>query len=181
MTDLVFATGNLDKWWEAERILGRSLSRMALELPEPQKASSIEVARAKLASAREQIAGPVIVEDSGLELAAFGGFPGPFIKWWELLGGLESICRSLGLDEDRSATAVCALAVFDGEEELVVEGRVQGSIALAPRGTEGFGWDPIFVPAGDSRTFAEMAAAEKDSISHRKRAWEQLRARGAAG
>jgi XTP/dITP diphosphohydrolase len=173
--DFVLVTGNIDKWREAERILGRKLLRQALDLPEPQEATSIGIARAKLAAARRAVAGPVIVEDSGLELAALGGFPGPFIKWWEWRGGLQSICRALDGGGNRLAEAVCALAVFDGVAEFVVEGRVAGSIALTPRGQNGFGWDPIFVPEGDSRTFAEMAAAEKDTVSHRRRAWEALR------
>jgi XTP/dITP diphosphohydrolase len=78
---------------------------------------------------------------------------------------------------DRRAEAVSALAVatHGSPEVLVAEGRAPGRIAEAPRGSNGFGWDVIFVPEGETRTFAEMAPAEKDALSHRARAFARLR------
>jgi XTP/dITP diphosphohydrolase len=75
---------------------------------------------------------------------------------------------------DRTATAVCVVACFDGRDLGVGRGEVRGTIAGAPRGSGGFGWDRLFVPEGDTRTFAEMPPAEKDRVSHRRRAWEAL-------
>lgn len=171
----VLVTGNENKWTEAQRILGRPLDRIALDLPEIQAPATSEVALEKSKAAFAALARPVIVEDAGLELAALGSFPGPFIKFWEKLGGLESICRALDGLPSRASTAVCVLALCDASGARIVEGRVSGSIAERPRGTSGFGWDAIFVPDGGTRTFGEMTAAEKDALSHRRRAWEALR------
>jgi XTP/dITP diphosphohydrolase len=116
------------------------------------------------------------VEDAGVELLGLGGFPGPFIKYWEQLGGLESICRAADGLGDRRVRAVCALAICSETEHQVVVGVAEGTLSAAPRGSSGFGWDAIFIPNGDSRTFAEMTAGEKDAVSHRRRAWQLLAA-----
>lgn len=173
----VLVTSNENKWREAQRILGRELERVSVDVPEIQAASTSEVALEKAREAFAVLKRPVIVEDAGVELAALGGFPGPFIKYWEKLGGLESICRALDGTSNRSAAAVCALGVCTADGAYVVEGRVEGVISRAPRGANGFGWDAIFMPENDARTFGEMTSEEKDARSHRRRAWEALRAR----
>lgn len=172
-------TGNDDKWREAQRILvttnaAITLERAAIDLPEIQAATTDEVARHKARSAYAVLGRPVIVEDAGIELSALGGFPGPFIKFWEKLGGLSSICRALDGTPDRHVTAVCVLAICEGdgdEQTWVAVGRTDGTIASEPRGTYGFGWDAIFIPEGETRTFAEMMSDDKDQVSHRRRAW----------
>jgi XTP/dITP diphosphohydrolase len=169
-----FVTGNQNKHREAEAILGEPLERVAIDLPEIQAATTREVALAKAQAAFDALRRPVIVEDAGFELVALGGFPGPFIKYWEQLGGLVSICRTADGLGDRRAVAVCVLGICDGNTR-VVEGRIDGTIADAPRGTEGFGWDAIFIPEGHARTFGEMSAAEKAAISHRRLAWDLFR------
>jgi non-canonical purine NTP pyrophosphatase (RdgB/HAM1 family) len=132
------------------------------------------VARAKVESAWEQLRRPVLVEDSGLEVVAWGGFPGALVKWVEKTAGVEGIARMLDAFPDRSARAVCAIACFDGDRVVAARGVSEGSIAPAPRGERGFGWDSIFVPARSVWTFAEMTPAEKDAVSHRSRAWADL-------
>lgn len=174
MTPWVFVTGNENKWREAQAILGRPIERLALDLPELQASTTLEVAREKVKVAFARVQRPVIVEDAGVELAALGGFPGPFIKFWEKLGGLASICRAADGLGDRRATAVCVLGLCTAEGSQTFEGRISGTIAEHPRGTQGFGWDAIFIPDGVTRTFAEMTQAEKDARSHRRQAWEQL-------
>ena len=171
----VLVTGNEGKWIEAQRILGAPLERVALDLPEIQAPTTREVALEKAKAAFAILGKPVIVEDAGVELVALGSFPGPFIKFWEKLGGLESICRAVDGFSDRGAAAVCVLGVCDASGSRVVEGRVTGTISEHPRGKNGFGWDAIFVPTGGHRTFGEMTSEEKDAISHRRRAWEALR------
>ena len=173
----VLVTGNDDKWREAERILGRKLQRAKLDLPEIQAATTSEVALQKARAAHEALGRAVIVEDAGVELLAFGGFPGPFIKYWETLGGLESICRAVDGMADRRVVAVCVLGVCTADASYVVEGRTEGTIADHPRGSGGFGWDAIFIPQGETRTFGEMSGEEKDRVSHRRRAWERLSTR----
>lgn len=177
----VFVTGNANKHREAEDILGRPLERVALDLPELQAATTSEVALHKARAAFAILNRPVIVEDAGLELGGLHGFPGPFIKYWEQLGGLVSICKTADGLGDRSVAAVCVLGVCDTGGARVVEGRIDGTVSAAPRGANGFGWDAIFIPAGHGRTFGEMAAVEKAAISHRRRAWDAFAAWLASG
>jgi XTP/dITP diphosphohydrolase len=73
--------------------------------------------------------------------------------------------------------AVCALGIGSAAGSQVVTGAIEGTLSAAPRGQNGFGWDAIFIPDGDDRTFGEMTAAEKDTRSHRRKAWELLRER----
>lgn len=175
--DWVFVTSNSNKVREAERILGFALQHAAVELDELQAETVAAVALAKAQAAFQKLGRPVIVEDAGIELTALGGFPGPFIKYWEKLGGLASICRTADGLGDRRVRAVCALGICSEAGAQVVVGAIDGTVSLAPRGQNGFGWDAIFIPEGDDRAFAEMTASEKDARSHRRKAWELLRER----
>jgi XTP/dITP diphosphohydrolase len=166
-------TSRAEKAEEATR-LGFAIERIDVDLPEAQALDPGVVAREKVDAAWERLRRPVLVEDSGLEIFAWGGFPGALVKWLEKSAGLDGIVRMLDPFPDRGARAVCAIACFDGERLVMARGVAEGSIAPAPRGERGFGWDSIFVPSGSTRTFAEMAAAEKDAVSHRGRAWEEL-------
>jgi XTP/dITP diphosphohydrolase len=173
----VFVTSNPNKWQEAQRILGHAIERVDFELPEVQAETVAEVALAKVRAAYDRLKRPVIVEDAGVELLGLGGFPGPYIKYWEKLGGLASICRAADGLGDRRVRAVCALGICSDAGSEVVEGSVDGLLSLQPRGQAGFGWDAVFVPKGEGRTFAEMTPTEKDARSHRRKAWELLRGR----
>jgi non-canonical purine NTP pyrophosphatase (RdgB/HAM1 family) len=175
--DWVFVTSNPNKVREAERILGFALQHAAIELDELQADTVNAVALAKARAAFQKLDRPVIVEDAGIELVALGGFPGPFIKYWEKLGGLVSICRTADGLGDRRVRAVCALGMCSDAGSQVVVGAVDGTVSAAPRGQNGFGWDAIFIPEGADQTFGEMTADEKDARSHRRRAWELLRER----
>lgn len=169
----MFVTGRAEKALEAER-LGFRLDRLPLDLPEPQTLDPAVVAEAKARAAFEKLACPVVVEDSGLEVRAWGRFPGALVKWLEASAGLEAIARMLDSFPDRSATATCAIAYFDGRHLIAAKGESRGSIAPLPKGRGGFGWDAIFIPEGTEQTFAEMPPEEKDRVSHRRRAWEAL-------
>jgi XTP/dITP diphosphohydrolase len=169
----VFVTGRIEKVLEAER-MGFLLQRADLDLTEPQALDPEQVVELKAREAHARLAHPVIVEDSGLAVHAWGGFPGALIKWLEKSAGLEAIARMLDAFPDRSATAICVVAHFDGKHLVTGRGEVAGSIATFPRGGGGFGWDSLFLPAGSDRTFAEMTGQEKDGVSHRRRAWEAL-------
>ena len=121
-----------------------------------------------------------VAEDSGIEIDALGGRPGIHsARWAAEEDWIPRVLRELEATggRDRSARYVAAVALVrpDGREH-VERGTVEGSIAEAPRGTGGFGYDPIFVPdEGDGRTFAEMSAEEKHALSHRGRAFRSLR------
>lgn len=169
----MFVTSRAEKAQEAVR-LGFHIERLDLDLPEPQALDPSEIVEAKAREAYRRLSRPVLVEDSGLSIRAWGGFPGALVKWLEQSAGVGALARMLDGFPDRGATAVCAIAYCDGAEVMSARGESHGSIAPSPRGGEGFGWDTIFVPQGSDRTFAEMARAEKDSVSHRRRAWDAL-------
>jgi len=139
----------------------------------------VAVLRAKAAEAWRLLERPLVVEESGLELAALGGFPGPLIKWMLEAVGAAGLARTaLALEEPR-VTAHCALLYKAGpgdEDEVVAHGRVAGTLVLPPRGDGGFGWDPVVVPDGaGGSTVAELAAAgDKESFSSRGVAWREL-------
>lgn len=180
LAGLVFVTSNPGKAREASALLGRAVAAQALDLPEIQSLDFREVARAKAIVAAHALGVPVLVEDSGLAVAGWGGFPGPLTKWITMgVLGQEGLAKMLDGFSDRGAEAVSVLAVArPGQREpdvLVAEGRVKGSIALHPRGENGFGWDVLFIPAGETRTFAEMSLEEKNALSHRRKAFDLLR------
>jgi XTP/dITP diphosphohydrolase len=119
-------------------------------------------------------------DDSGLEVAALNGEPGLHSARWAGPTDADrnsALLARLNGASDRSAAFVCALAAAlpDGREIVVTE-RVEGELARAPRGSAGFGYDPLFVPSGELRTVAELTAEEKDAISHRGRASRSLAA-----
>ena len=169
----VFVTGRPEKALEAER-LGYRLERIDCDLVEPQALDPSDVVEAKARDAWRLLSRPVLVEDSGLSIDAWGGFPGALVKWLEKSAGLPAMAAMLEAFPDRRATAICSIAYFDGERLVAASGSCRGAIARAPRGTGGFGWDTLFVPEGGERTFAEMPPEEKDQVSHRRRAWEAL-------
>lgn len=176
LQDLVFVTSNLDKLREAEAVLRHKLDHQALDLPEIQSLDLEQVVRAKAAAAWERLQRPVLVEDTALELVGLGGFPGPLIRWMLASVGPAGICRVAHAFADTRAVAQCLVCATDGGSEVFGEGSVRGVIATSPRGRRGFGWDSTFVPDdGDQRTFGEMEIAEKNTISHRRRAFEALR------
>lgn len=170
---LVFVTSRAEKAREAER-LGFAIERLDLDLPEPQGLDPSDIVEAKARAAYAALGRPVFVEDSGLAVRAWGGFPGALVKWLEKSAGVAGLARMLDPFPDRGATAVCVIGFCDGAAVVTARGETRGAIAAAPRGEGGFGWDAIFVPEGDARTFAEMPPAEKDRISHRRRAWDRM-------
>jgi XTP/dITP diphosphohydrolase len=123
----------------------------------------------------------VVADDSGIVVEALDGGPGIHSARYggdglDDAGRVSHLLDELGGAGDRRAAFVCVLVAIAADgTELVAEGRVDGTIAAAPRGTGGFGYDPVFVPAGDTRTIGELSAAEKDAISHRGRAAALLR------
>ena len=118
--------------------------------------------------------GWVAGEDSGIEVAALGGRPGVHSARWAE-DGVERLLAELGDDENRAARYVCELIVLAPTgTELRARGVLEGSIAHERRGGEGFGYDPIFVPVGETRTVAELGTAWKSEHSHRARAARDL-------
>jgi non-canonical purine NTP pyrophosphatase (RdgB/HAM1 family) len=170
----VLVTGNSNKVEEAERICGLALGHVDVDLPEIQSGLLAEVAREKAREAWRRLERPVIIEETGLELAALNGFPGPLVKWMLDAVGPEGIARTAAALGDPRASATCLLVLYDEAEEVSGEGRTEGRLVLPGRGAHGFGWDPVFLPEDESLTYAELGAARKDEIGHRGRAWRAL-------
>ncbi len=132
------------------------------------------VLRAKATHAWEAARRPVVVEETGLELAALHGFPGPLVKWMLEAVGAEGIARTAIALGDAAARAVCLLLWTDGERSVLARGATEGALVLPARGQRGFGWDPVFCPQGETRTYGELADDDKDRLGHRGRAWREL-------
>ncbi|PIQ97026.1 MAG: non-canonical purine NTP pyrophosphatase, RdgB/HAM1 family [Nitrospinae bacterium CG11_big_fil_rev_8_21_14_0_20_56_8] len=172
-----FVTGNSNKVREASQILGIRLTQVNVQgLHEIQTHDVEHLVREKVREAYDVLKSPVLVEDSGLIFTAWNGLPGALVKWFESTVGNEGMLQMLSSFNRREAKALCYAAIFDGTRLVVGKGEVYGSVADAPRGDRGFGWDVIFIPDGHDRTFAEMNAEEKNSISHRRMAFEDLKA-----
>jgi XTP/dITP diphosphohydrolase len=138
------------------------------------------LAKARDAAAATGLAS--VADDSGLTVDALNGMPGVLSARWSGRHGADRANLDLVLaqvadvpDERRGAAFVCAAALaVPGGPETVVHGEWAGHLTRGPRGTNGFGYDPIFVPEGETRTSAELSAAEKDAASHRARALRAL-------
>lgn len=189
MTKILLATRNAAKLVELRRLLvdeGIEVLGLAdvAEFPEaPETGATFgENALAKARDAAEASGLPAVADDSGLAVDALNGMPGVLSARWCGRHGAdeENLRLVLGQlhdvpDERRGAQFVCAAALVlpDGRETLV-HGEWRGRLDRAPRGTNGFGYDPIFVPEGEERTSAELSPEEKDAASHRGRAMRAL-------
>jgi len=201
---LVIASHNEGKVREIRELLGpygvEPVSAAELDLPEPDEIGTTFIDNADLkARAAADLSGlPALADDSGLCVEALGDRPGIFSARWaiadphvdpmagpgEVTGDrdfnlamrkVQDELEALGPEASRNAHFICALALCwpDGHSEWF-EGRVDGTLTFPPRGTNGFGYDPIFVPSGGTQTFGEMDPAAKHAISHRADAFRKL-------
>ena len=186
----VLATANLDKAREIEQVLQDAGADVEL-VARPDSVPDVEEtgitlednARLKAVALCEATGEPAIADDTGLEVAALGGAPG--VRSARFAGPDASYADNVALLLERlegvepgrrtARFATVAVAHWPDDREVAAFGDVEGVIAATPRGTNGFGYDPVFVPIeGDGRTFAEMTAAEKHALSHRGRAFRTL-------
>jgi len=172
-------TGNPSKLREAQRILAAlsievEIDHADIDLPEVQSLDLHEVLRAKAADAWERLQRPLAVEETGLELSALRGFPGPLVKWMLQAVGPEGIARTAISLGDPRARAHCAVLFKDRDREILGAGEDRGELILPPRGDHGFGWDPVFQREGGDKTYAELGMEAKDATGHRGRAWRDL-------
>jgi len=188
-TRLAVATHNPGKARELAEILENRfqlVSAAELGLPEPDETETTFVGNALLkARAAAEASGLIaLADDSGLSVAALDGSPGIYSARWA--GPAKDFFMAMKKVEERleearasdfSAWFTSALAVaWPGGPAVVVEGRVDGTLTFPPRGDQGFGYDPIFIPEGFDKTFGEMERLAKDGMSHRARAFEKLKA-----
>lgn len=192
MSTLVLATRNGHKVAELRRILGETgLDGVEIRgldafpgVPEVAETgvTFAENAVLKAVAVAEATGLPAVADDSGLCVDVLGGAPGVFSARWcgrhgDDRANLELLLAQLHEvpDPHRGAHFACAaVAAFPCGGQLVAAGRLTGTLIRQPRGDNGFGYDPIFVPQGQARTTAEMSPAEKDDISHRGRAFRAL-------
>ena len=191
MIRLLAATRNAHKTREIQHILGSGFSVRDLRAY-PQISEIIETgtsfeenAKLKALAVSTKFPGLVVADDSGLEVDALGGAPGIHSARYTGANAtntekidklLEELARVRAKNDSRRARFQCLLALARNGEVLgVFEGTVEGQITQQPRGSHGFGYDPIFVPKGFERTFGELRPAEKNQLSHRARALEKLR------
>ena len=193
---LVIATHNVGKLKEIGALLApyglQCISAGSLGLPEPAETgrSFSDNALIKAHAAAEGSGLPALADDSGLCVAALDDRPGiytadwaerqwfegkPGRDWYLAMGKVEGLLAELGPDADRSCHFACVLAIAwpDGVS-VSYEGHADGTLTWPPRGKMGFGYDPVFVPVGETRTFAEHDPEEKHRISHRASAFAKL-------
>ena len=189
---LVLATANRDKAKELAALLeGFDVVPRPAELPDLEETEDTLEGNARLKAAAVMAATgePAVADDTGLEVDALGGRPGVFAARYAGPGATyaDNVAKLLGELEGvppegrRARFHTVAVALFPDGREIIAEGWVQGTVANGPRGEGGFGYDPVFVPAGETRTVAELGDAWKSSHSHRAQAARALEARlGAA-
>lgn len=193
---LVIASHNQGKVREIRALLEpygiEPVSAGDLGLPEPEETGTTfaENALLKARASAEGADCVALADDSGLCVSALGGKPGvytadwaerqafegePGRDWYMAMGKVEGLLAEQGPDVDRSAYFACTLALAwpDGHSE-VFEGRIEGNLVWPPRGTLGFGYDPVFQPIGFKETFAELDPAQKQAMSHRADAFRKL-------
>ena len=191
---LLLATRNAKKLEEMRRILANDLVVGLADVPPydeaPESGLTFEAnARIKARQGAAHSGLPTVADDSGLTVAAMNGMPGVFSARWcgrhgDDEGNVDLLLRQLAdvPDEELGAAFVCAVVlVLPDGREWTVHGEMRGRLVRAPRGTGGFGYDPIFVPDGHTRTNAELTPAEKDAISHRGQAMRAMAAILAGG
>ncbi|MFP4313544.1 MAG: RdgB/HAM1 family non-canonical purine NTP pyrophosphatase [Alphaproteobacteria bacterium] len=187
--DIVIASHNTGKVREIAELLApyakNFFSASDLNLEEPEETEKTFTGNALLkARAAAKASGKIaLADDSGLAVNALSGEPGIYSARWageprDFNKAMKRVHDELGDSDDRTAAFICVLALVwpDGRED-VFEGRVKGEIIWPPRGSKGFGYDPIFVAKGMSETFAEIDPAEKHKISHRADAFGKLLAK----
>jgi len=175
MKTLYFITTNRNKFEEAREILQPLVvEQIPMEIPELQGTPAF-IVQEKVLAACNKLQKPCFVEDVALCCNAWQGLPGPYIKDFEQRIHAEGIWRMLKDFEDKTCKAVALIGYCEpGNEPRIFEGTMEGEI-VEPRGTEGFGFDPVFLPKGFQQTYAEMGVQEKNKISHRKKALEQFK------
>lgn len=171
-----FATSNKFKVDEANEVgkkFGIEFVQISQNYPEIRAENVEDVALDGARYVYKNFQKPVIVEDTGMYITALNGFPGSYSKFVFQKIGNEGILRLLHDKKDRSATFISAIGYFDGKILETFVGKVEGNIVEKNLGSDGFGYDPIFLPKGYKKTFAEDYEVKK-KISHRTKAFEKF-------
>ena len=170
-----FVTSNIHKFLEARSILAEyklATAKLRVEAIEIQDNNLENIARFSVLDAVKNCNLPVFVEDAGIFIEAFNGFPGPYSKFVFNTVGLKGILKLMDSVENRNAYFMSVVAFGSPQEQpTCFVGKVNGKIGLQQKGNSGFGYDPIFIPDdSEGRTFAELTVNEKNWLSHRGKA-----------
>jgi inosine triphosphate pyrophosphatase len=170
---LFFITGNKNKFLEIKSYIP-SLQQFDKDLPEIQSLSPFEIIQAKIIAAFDYQQTNFIVEDTSLYCDCLNGLPGPLIKWFLKSIGNDGIYDlAVKLDNIKAEAKTIIGFAYNPDDIIFFEGSIKGAIC-PPRGKNGFGWDPIFVPSESLKTLAEMSNDEKIAISMRSIAIKKL-------
>ncbi|MBU2647818.1 non-canonical purine NTP pyrophosphatase [bacterium] len=180
---IVLITGNAGKMEEFKELIGLDqlqFGYQSLNLPEIQSLDVREIGQFKTREALTKIEelgvfDAVLTDDTSLCADALNGLPGPLIKWFLDRLGAKGLIKLID-DKENGASVTCllSLGITKNREIIQFEGTVRGKL-VSPKGSYGFGWDPVFMPDGSELTYGEMGAAEKNKISHRAVALRKLR------
>lgn len=182
MTTVIVATGNPGKLQEMQTYLADlgwelALKPASIEIEET-GTTFLENARLKASEVAKAMGQWAIADDSGLKVDALEGAPGLYSARYGRTDSerIKRLLRELSDESNRTAQFVCAIALSrpDGSIALQTEGTCPGEITQQPKGSEGFGYDPVFYVPSANKTFAEMSRSEKDRLSHRGIAFSQL-------
>lgn len=174
--EIFFSTSNKHKVSEANRIglnFGVSFRQITIEYPEIRDESVERVAEEGVKFVYKIFGKPVIVEDSGLFIEALNGFPGSYSAYVYKKIGNIGIINLMSGEKKRNAKFISAVSYFDGKTLKTFTGEVEGRISYKVQGKQGFGYDPIFIPKGYNKTFAEDENL-KNKISHRQKSIEKF-------
>jgi XTP/dITP diphosphohydrolase len=172
---LLVATGNKGKVQELEDILRIPLEIADIDVDEVQSMDLEYVSRKKTEAAYKILKRPVITDDVGVFIEGWNNFPGPFIKYVHQILGNKKILELLKNEQNRNVIVKSAVSFHDGKKIHTFVGEVRGTIATEERGTEGWGFDPIIIPSGETETYAEMGLKKKNTLSHRRKAFDKLK------
>jgi len=172
---LLIATGNKGKVQELEDILKIPLETVNIEIDEVQSMDLEYVSKRKTQEAFRMLKKPVITDDVGVFIEVWNNFPGPFVKYANQILGLKKILSLLKNEKNRNVIVKSAVSYHDGKKVHTFIGEVKGTIALEERGTDGWGFDPIIIPNGETQTYAEMGFKKKNQLSHRRKAFDKFK------
>ncbi|MBC6444854.1 MAG: RdgB/HAM1 family non-canonical purine NTP pyrophosphatase [Alphaproteobacteria bacterium GM202ARS2] len=193
LSTLVIASHNIGKVIELRQLVAehtttnvtiQSLSELGIPEPEETESTFVGNAILKARHAFDQCHLPCLADDSGLEVTCLDGRPGIYSARWALhphhkkrdfTYAMHKVNDAIGTHPDRSARFICALAWLtpDHPQPQTFVGTVDGTLCWPPRGTHGFGYDPMFIPNNHTQTFGEMTPKEKQPLTHRYRAFQQ--------
>jgi len=174
MKSIAFITGNATKAMHLGQFLDFPIKHTKLDIPEVQSLNLEEVATEKARAAYKILGTPVLVEDTALTFEALNGLPGPLVKWFLESIGNDGLTKLLLGYDNRNAVAETCFALCDGSGVHLFEGTSLGKVAIHPKGDDGYGWDPVFIPEGSNLTWAEFDLAEQRGVSMRRLAIEKL-------